>query len=85
MLKNENFCLKDYCEINVCDPLRPPLSTGVAKGTPPTGEEVGSQAWPWNCFHILNIKVSKKSIISSEIVICTLSNPLPAQTSWGKL
>lgn len=84
MLKNENFCLKDYCEINVCDPLCPPLSTGVAKGNPPAGE-VGSEAWPWNCFHTLNIKVSKKSIISSEIVIFTLSILLTAQTCWGKL
>lgn len=77
MLKNENFCLKDYCEINVYDPLRPPLSTGVTKSTPPAGEEVGSEA--------LNIKVSKKSIISSEIVIFTLIIFLPAQTCWGKL
>lgn len=77
MLKNENFCLKDYCEINVYDPLRPPLSTGVAKSTPPAGEEVGSEA--------LNIKVSKKSIISSEIVRFTLIIFLPAQTCWGKL
>lgn len=76
MLKNENFCLKDYCEINVYDPLRPPLSTGVTKSTPPAGE-VGSEA--------LNLKVSKKSIISSEIVIFTLIIFLPAQTCWGKL